>query len=479
MRISWPAVACATVLLTLAYALPFAAHNQATYLLDALHRAEPELFRRDWLVSETPSYMPVFGWLAQWLFRIDGDGALAVLVAHVIVSVATYIAVHWFVRAVSPHWQTSVIVISLVAATRNVSMAGSYLIAGYLQPSALATLGWIIAMAALVRGRYLLCGLALACAGALHANFLVLGVGLFALVALARRARWRDLALLLGPQLVVLACFAPQLYAAAGPSDEALRILVDFHAPYHYSPRLFVRAVPIVLAWQVAAAIALYFAGTMTRELRALWLFSLIACAITTTSALLMAYAGLESLTQLFWARIAPFGQLACEVLIVSVVIRHVHARTRIGVTALALFALAFALWRSPRGSGLTTTPYAYRSEIALTTWVREQTPIDALFLVPPGFGKFRLLARRAVVADIKSPPLRPDLLVAWYRRLCAASGASRARTKSELNELYARRTLVELTAIAHAFGAEYIVARPGLGEPLFVNADYAVYRAL
>lgn len=479
MRISWLAVACATVVLTLAYALPFGALNQVTYLLDPLHRAAPELFRRDWLVSETPSYMPVFGWLAQWLFRIDAEGTLAVLVAHVIVSIATYLAVHWLVRACSTHWQTSVIVVSVVAATRNVSMAGSYLIAGYLQPSALATLGWLVAMAALVRHRYLLCGVALACAGALHANFLVLGVGLFALVALALRTRWRDLALLLGPQLVVLACFAPQLYAAAGPSEEAVRILVDFHAPYHYSPRLFVRAVPLVLAWQLGAAIALYFARPITREVRALWLFSLIACAITTTSALLMAYAGLESLTQLFWARIAPFGQLACQVLIVSVAIQHAHARTRLGVTALAVFALAFALWRSPRGRGLTTTPYAYRSEIALTTWVREQTPVDALFLVPPGFGKFRLLARRAVVADIKSPPLRPDLLVIWYRRLCAAAGASRARTKRELNDLYARHTLVELTAIARTFGAEYVVARPGLGEPVFANADYAVYRAL
>ena len=52
------------LVLTLAYAAPFGSVNQATYLLDPLQRAMPELFARDWFVSETPSYMPAFGWLA-------------------------------------------------------------------------------------------------------------------------------------------------------------------------------------------------------------------------------------------------------------------------------------------------------------------------------------------------------------------------------------------------------------------------------
>src|SRR5207302_1884183 len=64
-----------------------------------------------------------------------------------------------------------------------------------------------------------------------------------------------------------------------------------------------------------------------------------------------------------------------------------------------------------------------------LFDWVARATSVDAVFLVPPYHGWFRLIARRAVVADSQSPPLVPDELVAWYRRLCDMVGAADVRT--------------------------------------------------
>ncbi|HEY5952573.1 MAG TPA: hypothetical protein VIV40_44040, partial [Kofleriaceae bacterium] len=83
MKPPWTFIAMLAVglLLALAFAAPYATQNQATYLLDPMARAMPELFRRDWFVTDTPPYLPVFGWLAQWLYVIDPAGPVAVIAA--------------------------------------------------------------------------------------------------------------------------------------------------------------------------------------------------------------------------------------------------------------------------------------------------------------------------------------------------------------------------------------------------------------
>ncbi len=510
-------IAVVSLVLTLAFVEPYGSLNQATYLLDPLQRAMPELYRRDWFVSDTPPYLPVFGWLAQVLFRIDPEGPTAVIAAHVAVTLATYAALAWLVASVARGWRAFVVVAAFVAMTTGHAMGGSYVLVGYLQPSALATLGWIAALAALARGRYLACGIALALGGALHANFLVLGLPVFGAAALALRANWRDIAKLVAPQLAVLAAFAPQLLGAAGPSAEAVRLLVDFHAPGHYAGARLAAYIPELVGWQIAAYGALRVLEP-TRETRALWRFSLACSGIAIAMALAVMLPPLEWLTQARWSRIAPFGQLACQVLIaaalvqrsarprlwvaallvvtVPIVARHAHAPwwtalavavvagalaapPRIVATALPAIALAAALWTGPRGGGLTTTPAGGPGEIAMEAWAREHTPIDALFVAPPQLGRFRLLARRAVIADTKSPPLRPDLLVAWYHRLCALVEVERAASTAEIESRYLALAPDQLARIARAFGADYVVVPAAThlpGAPAYANADWAVY---
>ncbi len=525
------AVALAALLLTLLYLSPYATTNQATYLLDPLHRAMPELFHRDWFVSDTPPYLPVFGWLAQWLYVVDAEGQVAFAIAHVVVMLASYAAIYALVRAVRGGWREFLIVASFVTVTKGISMGGSYLLVGYLQPSSLATVGWLVAMAALATDRYLLCGIAAAAGGALHANFLVLGIGLFTLAAFARRdVSLRDHAKILGPQLAVLACFAPSLFGAAGVDDKALWILTHFHAPVHYAPGRLIRWIPPLAAWQLGAAAGLYLLEGI-KPARVLWRFSLVAFGIVAGSALAIRFAGLESLTQVRWSRIGPFGELACKVLIAAALVRHATAPralsmrarvlvalgllapmietgrhlvalvpwpaiavgsvlvllvlvprvARVAVTALAVVSLAFALWASPRGDGLRNATNAPDEEIALARWVRETTPVDALFLAPPSEYRFRLLARRAMVLDTKSPPLRPDLLVEWYRRLCAMTLYPDAPTFEAVEKKYDELTAEQLQQVAHQFGADYIVVNAPTvfpDPPLFGNAAYRVYRA-
>jgi hypothetical protein len=521
------------LVLTLAYAAPFGSLNQATYLLDPLQRAQPELFTRDWFVSETPTYMRGFGWLAQWLFVIDPEGPLAFSAAHVVINVATYAAIYALVTALCGGWRAFVIVAVFVTLTRGFSMGGSYLLVGYLQPSSLATLGWIAALAAFVRARYLMSGIAAALAGAVHPNFLVLGVGIFTLAGLARRElTLRDHAALLVPQLIVLACFVPELAGAAGPSDRALWILSELHAPGHYSPQRLIYWVPAVLCWQVAACSAMLVLDN-AGPARALWRFSLLAAAIACTTALLTQLAPLLFLVQLFTARLAPFAQLACIALVTTALVRQATTPkpltrlqrvmfatglvapllvaswfwpfvlsgpaiaigcilvlaialaplpvARVALTCLIAVTLAFTLWSTPTGRGITTQPHGETYELELEDWARTRTKVDALFLIPPELGRFRLLARRAVVVDTKSPPLRPDLLEQWYRRLCAATRVEHeGPTSHQIDALYAALSQPELEQIARAFRADYIVVAatvPFTKPPVFHNRAFNVYR--
>jgi hypothetical protein len=519
------------VVLTLAYTDPYGSLNQATYLLDPLRRAMPELFRRDWFVSETPPYLPAFGWLAQWLFRLDPEGPIAVLTAHVVVMLAIYAAIYWLVTSVCRDGRVFAIIASVTAMTMGRTLGGNYLITGYLQPSSISSLGWIVAMAALVRQRYLACGIALAVAGLMHANFLVLGFGLFLLAALARRDATRgDLLRLVLPQLVVVAYCAPDLLAASGPSATAVRVLVEFHAPGHYAPWRLARHLPELACWQLAAFAALPLFGDVAREARALWRFALLAFAISVATTFLMMIPSLAWLTQARWTRIAPFGQLACQVLVVGALLRYASApalslarRTwlafaavlavygtarvllrrsmdttllttgsviailgvparfaRYTATAVAALIVAMALWASPRGAGLQRLPTASPGELAMASWAQRETPVDAVFLTPPWLQRFRLLSRRAVVVDTKSPPLRPDLLVEWYRRMCAIVELADAKHYRLVEARWAELTPEQRHTVARRFEAEYIVVTADIampGTPVHRNDEYAVYR--
>ena len=521
----WLVVFVVGALLALAFTNPYGTLNQATYLLDPLHRAMPELFHRDWFVSETPPYLPGFGWLTGWLFWVDPQGATAVLATHIVVTIATYVAIYVLITTVSRDLRVFVIVAAVTAMTMGRTLGGNYLIAGYLQPMSVATLGWILAMAALARGKIAWCGLALALAGLVHVNYLVLGIGLFTLALLARGGiKRRELVLLLAPQLVVLACYLPSLLAAAGPGPEAVRILVAFHAPGHYAGGRLARGLFELACWQLAAFAVL----PVVPEARTLWRFSLVVFGVVVATTLLIMTPWFEWITQVRWSRIAPFGQLACQVLVAAALVRRpavslsrarhafvagavllavledfhaLHfalpaslvvaavvlavlvapaAIARHVATGLAVLALAITLWASPRGAGLTTRPAGDAGEVALEDWARTSTPADALFLTSPALMRFRLVARRAVVVDTKSPPLRPDLLVAWYRRLCAMVQVDEAPTYQSVEARWQTLSPAQLEAVAREFGADYIVvaASTKLPDPLaYANDEYAVYR--
>ena len=166
-------------LFALSYGLRYGVHNQHTYLLRAVRRADPTLFARDWLVGRTTDYHPAWSVLAGWLLA-TGHGPWLLAAGNALVLCAAALLVYAMARSLAVARALPVMVLVLgytvFDAQHEVvgSVAVSALFTNYLVPANLGSLGLLAAVALHLRGRFLLAGLAAAAGGLFHANFLVL-----------------------------------------------------------------------------------------------------------------------------------------------------------------------------------------------------------------------------------------------------------------------------------------------------------------
>lgn len=542
----WLAVIAVALLVAHACGYAFGAANQTTYFLQALHRAHPELFHNDWLVTSTSEYHSVFGLVGAWLFRADDAGATAFATTHVIFMVVLLCGVFLVVRGATTQLAVAIFVLvtGWLAVNGVHSIAGSYLWSCYLQPSLIASAAWTVALAMHVRGRPLATGLALAAGGLFHVNFMFLGIGMFGLAELVADGdrRWRRLALTLVPQLVALAVLAPEILANAGGSDpdRALWVLVEFHAQVHYKPLWVWRAVPSLVRWVALAIAVAPVAGAYGEPVavrRLVW-WSAIAGAICALGALVMMIPAVLPLTRLYVWRLAPFSIAAAQIVIAIAIAASIadprcwlaqplwRRIAAVGLVAwialrlpfttpapadwllwIALAAIAVAWvvparWRSMLLTAMAVAtlavPLWYRraevvhpktgldadgsNDAALYEWARTSSPVDVVFLTPPDLYRFRLLGRRAIYADFKSPPLAPDCLIEWHARLCRMNGAAPTEKVPDHRKHWLEASGDELLARAKELGTDYLVLdrTPAhdriAAQPVYRNDAFAVF---
>jgi hypothetical protein len=542
----WLSVIAVAAFVAHACGYSFGIANQATYFLQPLHRAHPELLRHDWLVTSTAEYHSVFSFLAGLLFRVDDSGATAFGIVHFAVMVTLVCGVFLVVRGATTRAALAsfVLVVGWLTVNGERSVAGSYLWSCYLQPSLVASAGWLVALALHVRGRPLATGLALATSGVFHANFLLLGIGMFGLAELVadRDRRARRLSLLLAPQLVALAVIAPEIFAHTGSSDpeRALWVLVQFHAPVHYKPSWIVRTLPSLVRWIalaiVVAPVALEL-GDRAAVRRLVW-WSAIAGTLCALGAVIMMLPPLLPLTRLYVWRLAPFAMVAAQIVIalavaatianprcwreqprwrrIAAVVLVVWIAARLPfllpapadwsvwltIAAIAVAWIVTPRWRSVVLATLAlatlAAPLWYRrgdllapktgittdgtDTDALYTWARTSSPVDAEFMTPPDLYRFRLVARRAVYADFKSPPLAPDGLIEWHARLRQMTGALPAEKVPAHRKHWKDATGDELFGRAKQLGTDFLVLDRSAthdriaAQPVYTNAAYAVF---
>ena len=171
------------------------------------------------------------------------------------------------------------------------------------------------------------------------------------------------------------------------------------------------------------------------------------------------------------------FFLLAC-VTVFFVVVRPrgwVHA----GVSVIVL-GIVGAAWG--RGLGFGVIPEDSADHLEMCDYVKQNTPTDALLLVPPDEQSMRLRGLRSVVINFKGVPQLSGEMSIWRDRLQAVLNMDDLTTLPSgfgptlraIGRRYDALDADDLTRTARMFGADYIVTRvpvefSGADAPVFV----------
>jgi hypothetical protein len=160
-------------------------------------------------------------------------------------------------------------------------------------------------------------------------------------------------------------------------------------------------------------------------------------------------------------------------------------------VLATALVAGVIALgWvnRDLRaGAELIDPPYSWDdlrgSDADIARWAKANTPPGGVWLTPPDFESFRLLAERAIVVDYTSIPFKDAAMREWRNRMRVAYGDVEGTGFTALHEMeavYRASDPARLGQVGARYGATYAVLyadTPWPGPTLYRNADYKAVR--
>jgi hypothetical protein len=347
---------CASAAFGIGFGFSFGVDNEVVYLLASLRTLDPALYANDWLVSQTTQYHPAFRLLGALLLAIDHRG-WGVAVADVTCAAAGAIFCFMMLRSVSrPRHALPAFLLLLVmmSLTTTHSVQVSYAFDYILQPSTVGSLGLVAAMAFFVSGRWLASGIGLALGGLFHANYAILGFGVFVVAQLLMgTSGLRSRALRqLGPSIPSLLLLAPAIVRTAGKAPPAARdLFFQMRAPHHYvvagRERDFIPLIAFTLLG-IAGAPLLSKRGGSARRL--VLLSAALAVGMWFLGAL--SAVGWGTATQLFPWRLAPFVEIAFQTMFCAGVARAVmdpkRARALPGTSlaaALSGFGLLFLFY--------------------------------------------------------------------------------------------------------------------------------------
>jgi hypothetical protein len=158
----------------------------------------------------------------------------------------------------------------------------------------------------------------------------------------------------------------------------------------------------------------------------------------------------------------------------------------------LVIFGLATMLYLIPatrQGAAYSFQISRYTKQqndwVSSCLWIKEHTPVDVVFLTPPGEEGFTYLASRSNIGDFKTNPDGPQLLAEWYERLSDLAGGTLPQGKgfqnlAPLNQAYASLSTEQLLEIGKKYGAKYALipqkSAAGL-EVIYENKSYRVVK--
>jgi hypothetical protein len=325
-----------------------------------------------------------------------------------------------------------------------------------------------------LRGSVIASGIGFGIAGLFHLNHALIGIPLWTMLVLlplheAHRWNLPSRSEIIGTLVAIIPSAINLAIAAkskltlsnAMPLNEFVNLYIHLRHPHHYDPSTWPVGIWLAIMWTFIPAL-LVLHGQIYRIyvfFLALVVLALIAAGFWYVS---------ETLVQMSLYRFSIYLQLfGCIAagLLIDRAIRWHRTSVLLGAGVCAVI-LIISILRGPF-FGMFRMPQDDADYLKLCEWVSNNTPVDAVFLVPPDEESMRLKGRRAIVVNFKSVPQLSSELVEWNKRL---SDVLDLRNLTQLphdyrqvlpaiRQRYDRASSGSLVAAAGKYGARFIVA--------------------
>lgn len=517
-------VVCILAVITaICFGLGYASENQNTYMIEGFSKINPDLLVNDWFTHQSKHHHANFCHIILFIHYLGLPMGATLVFLEVLLRIIALLSIYKIIELLSPKYALTIFafLLAFFVLGETVSVCGSYIFSTVLQPSSFGSTFTIIGFLYFLRGDYLASGLAMASAGYMHTNFLLLGFVYLGLahIFLGPKQFIKRSVLQFTPMLVIFFMTLPYLlqFMSSENSKLARDIIIFIRAPHHYFPQNNLTGFIAFIGWSIIGSWSLITSENLfAKRFMALY-FSLLAVIFLAT--LLTTIVFIPTISQLFFWRMAPFCIMFSQILFFNILIQRVDNSRDISFTRcavelilalvlvyfakkyrywLALLPLACALFfllrpsfvkisaskffpqkrklafLSLAGTIFLLLAVGYRSnvfyqkstfinhfppkwEAELYKWCAA-TEKTSTFMVPPDLENFRLHAKRAIIVDWKSLSVHPDDVVEWYNRIQDISGVKNVASLVAAKEGYLQLDLPQLNNLVQKYNIDYIV---------------------
>jgi len=489
--------------------------NENVVLAEARHFGDPSWIPGDWFLNQHIGYRlvfnAVFGMVSRalplWLVSIAGRILTYLLFAIVIEKIVRTLEVH-----------LSLVVPALVLFITFQSIVARGWMLGGVETKSFAYICALGALVALAHRRYrpmfLLTGLA--------ASFHIL-VGVYAAFSLgvamlltftSHRDRMKEIFLAMPFALMtaIPAIYAVGQYLSDSASVDALKaatIYVIERNPHHTFPGAWTR--PWVVRF---SASCMLFAGILTfsrRPARRVFAAYGLGSAVLFCTGLVLYHSGNYAWLKLYWFRhpdvIIPLLGFFLLAALMSEPLKvesdpETEPKSIITIPSVQKAALVIAVLLST--AGMMKSAYVFSRHLvtiagserpfylahlepdlrSALSWIKTNTPADAVFIVSPAIDEFYISAERAMFVSFKHSPQTDSDNIEWYNRILLLNDGKIPAKKGfkivgEIDQSFYDLETATINEIAKRYSLDYYLGRSDGKRPYriaYSNDEYTLY---
>ncbi len=291
------------------------------------------------------------------------------------------------------------------------------------------------------------------------------GTMLLALTLAKGRFRREVCAAWLVYMVVALAILVPYTTQSRISNDVFIELVAHIRNPHHLLVSTFSRQSLVIMGALVIAFFISWLRWQPPQPVRKKWLLWM---GIGYVSLMIIAYLFVEVIPTRLGVTLQGFRYQWLLAWFSILFIAREFSRDRwLARVGAAVFAIAFA-------NTLYGPPSPSPDRVSVSAWVRENTPPDTIFVIPPDWPEFRLDAGRAVVEQFKTFPYQDENMLRWYERIIDVYGDS----STVMDTRYHGIDDARLCFLAEKYNAAYAVLYHDTSSSLpilYENSEYRV----